>query len=141
MVQPRVAILALGAATRARNEVYRSQIALWRDTVAKRPDNPRAHHNLGMALAQAGVSRREICVWILHPGGRDVLEALRLEFGLDRADLRWSAEILREYGNLSSASLYFILRRALSNGAPPGWWWLCSFGAGFSCHGALLHVT
>ncbi len=48
------AILALGAGTRARNEVYRSPVALWRDTVAGRPDNPRAHHNLGMALAQAG---------------------------------------------------------------------------------------
>lgn len=47
-------VLALGTATFARNQVYRSELALWQDTVAKRPDNPRAHHNLGMALAKNG---------------------------------------------------------------------------------------
>ena len=47
-------ILALGGATFARNQVYRSELALWQDTVTKRPDNPRAHHNLGMALLHAG---------------------------------------------------------------------------------------
>lgn len=46
--------LALGAATFARNEVYRTELALWQDTVAKRPENPRARHNLGLALAAAG---------------------------------------------------------------------------------------
>ena len=48
--------------------------------------------------------------------------------------------MLREYGNLSSAFVYFVLDAALSDGAPDGWWWLSSFGAGFSCHGALLKV-
>lgn len=47
-------IVALGGATIARNRVYRSELALWQDTATKRPDNPRAHHNLGLALAQAG---------------------------------------------------------------------------------------
>jgi alkylresorcinol/alkylpyrone synthase len=32
------------------------------------------------------------------------------------------------------------LERALASGATGGWWWMCSFGAGFSCHGALLEV-
>lgn len=48
------AVLALGGATFARNQVYRSELALWEDTVRKRPDNPRAHHNLGIALSRAG---------------------------------------------------------------------------------------
>jgi tetratricopeptide (TPR) repeat protein len=47
-------VAALGVATFARNEVYRSSLSLWADTVAKRPDNPRAHHNLGVALAREG---------------------------------------------------------------------------------------
>jgi alkylresorcinol/alkylpyrone synthase len=33
-----------------------------------------------------------------------------------------------------------VLERALAASAPGGWWWLSSFGAGFSCHGALLKV-
>jgi alkylresorcinol/alkylpyrone synthase len=48
--------------------------------------------------------------------------------------------MLREYGNLSSAFVYFVLEAALADHAPGGWWWLSSFGAGFSCHGALLKV-
>jgi alkylresorcinol/alkylpyrone synthase len=48
--------------------------------------------------------------------------------------------MLREYGNMSSAFVYFVLQAALADDAAPGWWWLSSFGAGFSCHGALLEV-
>ncbi len=49
-----VVVIALAATTWARNELYRSPIALWADTVAKRPENARAHNNLGQALADAG---------------------------------------------------------------------------------------
>ncbi len=45
---------SLAIATVARNGVYRSEIALWRDTARKRPENPRAQHNLGRALHEAG---------------------------------------------------------------------------------------
>jgi protein O-mannosyl-transferase len=48
------AALGLGAATVRRNRDYRSEIALWTDTVAKLPSNPRAHNNLGQALLAAG---------------------------------------------------------------------------------------
>ena len=37
-------------------------------------------------------------------------------------------------------SAYFVQHAALADSAPSGWRWLCSFGAGFSCHGALLKV-
>ena len=47
---------------------------------------------------------------------------------------------VKEYEAETNASVFFALERALAGGAPPGWWWLCSFGAGFSCHGALLRV-
>ena len=73
-------------------------------------------------------------------GGRDVLQAIEARFELTKPDLRYSAEMLREYGNLSSAFVYFVLQAALADEAPDGWWWLSSFGAGFSCHGALLKV-
>ncbi len=95
---------------------------------------------LEQALTKSSVSREAIRGWMMHPGGRDVLKALRHKLNLDPDDLQWSAEVLREYGNMSSASLYFTLQRALAGGARGGWWWLCSFGAGFSCHGALLQV-
>jgi alkylresorcinol/alkylpyrone synthase len=95
---------------------------------------------LDHALTQASVSREAIRGWLMHAGGRDVLNALRLKLGLAQEDLRWSSEVLRDYGNMSSASVYFTLQRALVGGAPAGWWWMCAFGAGFSCHGSLLWV-
>jgi len=55
-----VVIVALGTTTFVRNQVYRSELALWQDTAAKSPDNPRAHYNLGLALRKAG--RREEAV-------------------------------------------------------------------------------
>lgn len=46
--------LLFGGLTWRRNEDYRTPLALWSDTVAKRPENARAHNNLGSALLQAG---------------------------------------------------------------------------------------
>ena len=91
-------------------------------------------------LARAQVSSAAIAGWVLHPGGRDVLLALGQRLGLSARDLRWSSAVLREFGNLSSPSIYFVLQAALSDSAPDGHWWVSSFGAGFSCHGALLEV-
>jgi len=69
-----------------------------------------------------------------------VLNALEQQLQLQEPDMRWSREILNEYGNMSSPSVLFVLQRALHSNAPPGWWWMSSFGAGFSSHGALLEV-
>lgn len=99
-----------------------------------------AHRVLNDALARANLERDEIKTWILHAGGRDVLLALTERFGLGPEDLHYSREALRRYGNLSSAFVYFVLDAALADSAPGGWWWLSSFGAGFTCHGALLAV-
>jgi len=95
---------------------------------------------LHTVLDRAQLKPSDIHTWILHAGGRDVLQAVERSFGLQSDELRYSAAMLREYGNLSSAFVYFVLEAALADNAPGGWWWLSSFGAGFSCHGALLQV-
>ena len=92
-------------------------------------------------LRRADVNQAEVSAWIMHAGGRDVLGAIERRFELKNADLKYSAAMLREYGNLSSAFVYFVMQAALADDAPGGWWWLSSFGAGFSCHGALLKVS
>ena len=78
--------------------------------------------------------------WILHAGGREVLAALQQRLGFRAEDLQRSAAVLREFGNVSSPFVFFVLERALAESAPGGWWWMSSFGAGFSCHGAFLKV-
>ena len=100
-----------------------------------------AHRVLKTVLGRAGLDTADVRVWAMHAGGRDVLHAIERELGLGPQDLRYSAAMLHEYGNLSSAFVYFVLEAALADHAPDGWWWLSSFGAGFSCHGALLEVS
>jgi tetratricopeptide (TPR) repeat protein len=48
------AVTALILVSQRRNEDYRSALAIWQDTVAKRPHNPRAHLNLGIAFVSCG---------------------------------------------------------------------------------------
>ena len=95
---------------------------------------------LDRALALRHMRQHEIRAWIWHTAGRDVLNALAERMGLDEDNLRWSREVLSEYGNMSSPSVLFVLERALNNNAPGGYWWMSAFGAGFSCHGVLLDV-
>jgi predicted naringenin-chalcone synthase len=95
---------------------------------------------LEQVLGPTGVARAEIRRWVLHPGGRDVLSAIQTRLQLSEADTRWSAAILSEYGNLSSPSVYFVLEAMLADSPPNGYWWMSSFGAGFSVHGALLEL-
>jgi alkylresorcinol/alkylpyrone synthase len=95
---------------------------------------------LSERLEDEGLTREDISAWILHAGGREILSAIRQRLGLHEDETRWSAAILRDYGNVSSPCVYFVLQAALNEPAPGGYWWMSSFGAGFSCHGALLEV-
>ncbi len=95
---------------------------------------------LRQVLSNQALRRSDIQAWVIHPGGRDVLLSLQATIGLSAPDLALSAAVLREHGNISSPSVLFVLAAALSSRIPGGWWWMSSFGAGFSCHGALLEV-
>jgi predicted naringenin-chalcone synthase len=93
------------------------------------------------SLVAANVKREQVTGWILHTGGRDVILALRDKLKLTADEVRHSSSVLREFGNISSPTVYFVLQRALADTVPDGLWWMSAFGAGFSCHGALLEVN
>jgi alkylresorcinol/alkylpyrone synthase len=93
------------------------------------------------SLAAAKIKREQITGWILHTGGRDVISSLRENLKLSEDDVRHSSAVLREFGNISSPTVYFVLQAALEDSVPDGLWWISAFGAGFSCHGAFLEVS
>lgn len=99
-----------------------------------------AHQVFRTVSRRSHVASADITAWIFHAGGRDVLLALQKKFELQPHDIRHSAAMLRCFGNISSPFVYFVLQEALRDQNPPGAWWLSSFGAGFSCYGALLRV-
>ena len=101
----------------------------------------RASEVLAIGMKRYDLTPAAVRTWIWHAGGRTVLERLRAATGLSESDTRRSADILARYGNLSSPFVLFVLEAALAGREPGGWWWMSSFGAGFSCHGALLRVA
>ncbi|RYD51905.1 MAG: type III polyketide synthase [Sphingobacteriales bacterium] len=66
---------------------------------------------LQRALDKAGIPKEVIGSWCIHPGGKRILAALEKGLSLHREDLQASYEVLREVGNLSSATLFFVLRK------------------------------
>jgi predicted naringenin-chalcone synthase len=122
---------------------FEQRAGMLRNILTRQVPGLAAEHGLRVlerVLTAARLEIEEVSTWIMHAGGRDVLQAIEKRFGLAPEDLRYSAATLREYGNLSSAFVYFVLKAALDDQAPRGAWWLASFGAGFSCHGALPEV-
>jgi alkylresorcinol/alkylpyrone synthase len=71
--------------------------------------------------------------FLFHPGGRKLIETVEEVLGLKRAQLEHSWEVLRRYGNMSSATALFVLDRALQAGAK-GPHLLVAFGPGFSAY-------
>lgn len=65
----------------------------------------------------AGRSPETVALWAIHPGGRSVLDAVQRALGLPDERLRTSREILRRYGNMSSATVMFVLKAMLEEGA------------------------
>jgi alpha-pyrone synthase len=72
--------------------------------------------------------------WAVHAGGRSILKAVERGFGLDRSALADSHEVLARYGNMSSATLMFVLERLLAAGRP-GKGIALAFGPGLAAEG------
>ncbi len=62
-----------------------------------------------------GSSPKQIDLWAVHPGGRSVLDAVERALHLPVEALAASREVLRKYGNMSSATVMFVLKSMLNN--------------------------
>lgn len=72
-------------------------------------------------LAKSGKTPADVDWWLFHPGGVKVLRALEEAFGIQRGQSHWAWDVLEEYGNMSSASILFVLDAFLrSKTAQPG---------------------
>lgn len=75
--------------------------------------------------------RDDIAHWAIHPGGRTVLDAVKTAAALDELQLTESREVLRKFGNMSSATIMFVLERML-NRASSGQGLAMAFGPGLT---------
>ena len=95
-------------------------------------------------LASLPVQLRDIRHFAIHPGGRKILETIETELGLTREDNRHAYRVLRNYGNMSSATVLFVLREVLAaatpadHGAPV---LSFAFGPGLTMEAMLLQLS
>jgi len=91
-------------------------------------------------LARYHLKQEEIRFWVLHSAGRGVLERAQRAMRLSDDDLAFSRGVLRQYGNMSSATALFVLNEVVKSGqASPGDLGLMiALGPGFCAEGALL---
>ncbi|HSF07094.1 MAG TPA: 3-oxoacyl-[acyl-carrier-protein] synthase III C-terminal domain-containing protein [Methylomirabilota bacterium] len=91
-------------------------------------------------MGAQGLKREAVRYWVLHSAGRRVLERAADLLGLGDAEMAHARAVLRTYGNMSSATILFVLERTLQAESPmPGEWGLMiGLGPGFTAEGALL---
>ncbi len=95
--------------------------------------------NVAGALAAHGWTPQEIGTFVVHPGGVKVLGAYEEALGLPAGALDSSRTVLREHGNMSSATVLFVLEQVL-RAAPRGRALLSAMGPGFSAEHVLIEI-
>jgi alkylresorcinol/alkylpyrone synthase len=87
-----------------------------------------------------GLTQQDMAAFVLHPGGQKLLSYIEEELGLARGLTQFSWDVLRDYGNLSSASVLFVLQEWMRKGqmAAGNYGLLAAFGPGFSAEMLLL---
>ena len=91
-------------------------------------------------LARNALHLSDVSAFLLHPGGQKLLSFMEAELGLTSEDTAISWDVLRRFGNLSSASVLFILQEWMTRREMPSesYGLLMAFGPGFTAEMLLL---
>ncbi|MBX7043577.1 MAG: type III polyketide synthase [Ignavibacteria bacterium] len=89
-------------------------------------------------LAKNNTSADEIRNFIVHPGGVKVISAYSGALGLRKDALEITGDVLRKYGNMSSATVMYVLDEFARRGVSPGKCLMASLGPGFSSEMILM---
>ncbi|MGE5189229.1 MAG: 3-oxoacyl-[acyl-carrier-protein] synthase III C-terminal domain-containing protein, partial [Gemmatimonadota bacterium] len=94
------------------------------------------------ALARSGVGLRDVGTWAVHPGGKAIIDQVQASLALRPEQVGASREVLRDYGNMSSATILFVLREILHRPSPGTVDNVCAmaFGPGLTVEMALLET-
>lgn len=95
------------------------------------------------SLARGGASLGDVGTWAVHPGGKAIIDQVQGSLGLTAEQVRASREVLRDYGNMSSATIFFVLRDILHRPSPAAGETVCAmaFGPGLTVEMALLEAV
>lgn len=95
--------------------------------------------NVVQFLGECKVGLEQILYFIAHPGGKKVLDAYEKSLGFPSSMTRLSLEVLKQYGNMSSATVFFVLKKHMELDIKDGEYGLCAaLGPGFSSEFLLM---
>ncbi len=99
--------------------------------------------HLGRALREGELmaERESIDLWAVHPGGRSILDAVEQGLDLPTDALAASREVLSCFGNMSSATIMFVLQRMMQQAQPGQRGCAMSFGPGLTAETMRFHVA
>lgn len=89
----------------------------------------------------AGAAPSEIALWAVHPGGRAILDSVEAAFRLPLHALNASRKVLRDFGNMSSATVLFVLKALLEQCSPGEKGCAMSFGPGLTAETMLFKAV
>lgn len=94
---------------------------------------------------RAGLSKEDVSHYAIHPGGTKILEACAEALDLHRDENAVSFSILRDFGNMSSVTILFVLQRYLQSLTPEeksgqGKMLACAFGPGITMEAMILEL-
>jgi len=94
-------------------------------------------------ISSRNINKDDIKYWALHPGGRAILDSLQNGLGLTNEQMIPSRNVLRNFGNMSSASILFVLKEILKTSDLKKDEYCCAvaFGPGLTMETALLQVV
>jgi alpha-pyrone synthase len=97
---------------------------------------------IGKALSVLGEwATEDISLWGVHPGGKSVLDAVERGLGLSTNALAASRQTLECFGNMSSATVMFVLHRLMQSAQPGEKGCAMSFGPGLTAETMLFHAV
>lgn len=73
------------------------------------------NHLLKNALQNANMNEEEITHWCIHPGGKRILSAIEKSTSILNKDLKDSYQVLKDYGNMSSPTILFVLKEIMES--------------------------
>jgi len=92
------------------------------------------------AMLEGGRSE-DIRHWAVHPGGRGILDSVQKTLGLSETMLDSSRKILRMFGNMSSATIMFVLQDMMEQCGPSGLGCAMAFGPGVTIESMLFQLA
>lgn len=97
-------------------------------------------HAISKLLERNSITLEQLDHFVIHPGGIKILDQIQSILDKHGGSVERSREIMRSLGNMSSATVIFILESLLNDNPDPGSALLMSFGPGFGAHQLLLDI-